>query len=109
MEITMLIENDVTVIHVAGDLDTQTSERAFDEMTRMTTGSGKVLLDLEKLDFLSSAGLRALLRIAKQIRRSDGTLKLCNASGFVKEVIEISGFGKILELYDADSDALADF
>ncbi len=109
MEITMLIENDVTVIHVAGNLDTQTSERAFDEMTRMTTGSDKVLLNLENLDFLSSAGLRALLRTAKRLRRSEGTLKLCNASGFVKEVIEISGFGKILELYDSDTKALADF
>lgn len=109
MEITTRTVNEVTVVDLSGSLDTQTSGDASDEMSRIAQESSNVLLNLEKLEFLSSAGLRVLLRTAKQLNGSGGSIKVSNAQGAVKEVMEISGFGNFLDIYDLESEALAAF
>ena len=109
MEINTRTADDVTVIDISGKLDTQTSGAASEEMSRIAEGASNMLLNLENLEFLSSAGLRVILRTAKQLSGTGGTLKVCNAVGVVKEVMEISGFGNLLDLYASEADALASF
>ncbi|MEY4750686.1 MAG: hypothetical protein RIQ60_2900 [Pseudomonadota bacterium] len=58
----------------------------------------KVVLDLSGLDYISSAGLRVVLMMAKRAKQSSGRLVLCGLSASVREVFEISGFLKILEV-----------
>jgi anti-sigma B factor antagonist len=100
---------DVTVVDISGSLDRHTSGAASDEMGKVIGTTDKMLLNLENLEFLSSAGLRVFLRTAKQQKGSGGAIKVCNATGVVKEVMEISGFGSLLDLHDSESDALASF
>ena len=110
MKITTRDVDDVLVVDMVGKLDTQTSGEAADEMTRIAEGRpSKVLLNLEALDFISSAGLRVLLRTAKSLGAKDGILKLCAASGIVKEVMEISGFEKLLDMHETEAEALGSF
>ena len=109
MEITTRSVDDVTVVDISGSLDTQTSGAASEEMARIAQNATKMLLNLESLDFLSSAGLRVILRTAKQLGSSGGTIRICNAVGVVKEVMEISGFDTLLDLHESESDALAQF
>ena len=109
MEITNRNVDDVTIVDISGSLDTQTSGAASDEISKIAQDATKLLINLEKLDFLSSAGLRVILRAAKQIKGSGGAIKLCNAAGVVKEVMEISGFGSLLDLHATEEDALASF
>ena len=109
MELTTRTTNDVTVVDVAGSLDTQTSGKASEEFAEIASQNSKLLLNLEKLDFLSSAGLRVLLRTSKQLSGSSGTMKICGATGTVQEVLDISGFGSFLEIYDSEQEALAKF
>lgn len=109
MEITTRTVDDVTVVDLSGHLDTQASGTASDDMTRIVTESNKVLVNLENLEFLGSAGLRVLLRTAKQLNGSGGEMKVCNATGTVKEVMEISGFHTLLDLHDSEGGALAAF
>ncbi len=109
MEISTRNVDGVTVIDISGSLDTQTSGAASDEMARIAQEASKMLLNLESLDFLSSAGLRVILRTAKQLKGAGGAIKVCNAGGVVKEVMEISGFGSLLDLHASEADALAAF
>jgi anti-anti-sigma factor len=109
MKISTRTEGDITVADVSGSLDTQTSAPASEELTRIAQGTSKLLLNFEQLEFLSSAGLRILLRTAKQLNGAGGTMKICNPTGTVKEVMEISGFGNFLDLHDSESEALAAF
>jgi len=109
MEISTRTVNDVTVVDISGSLDTHTSGAASDEMAKVIGNAEKMLLNLENLEFLSSAGLRVFLRTAKQQKGSGGAIKVCNATGVVKEVMEISGFGSLLDLHEFESDALAAF
>lgn len=55
-------------------------------------------MDLEQLAYISSAGLRVVLMAAKRARRSGGRLLLCCLSPAVRELFEISGFLKILDV-----------
>jgi anti-sigma B factor antagonist len=110
MEIKTRNVDDVTVVDVFGSLDTQSSGAASDAMARiMKEGGNKMLVNLENLEYVSSAGLRVLLRTAKQLTAAGGILKLCSPAGAVKEVMDISGFRNFLDLHDSESDALSTF
>ena len=110
MEITTRETGDVMVVDLSGRLDTQTSGSAADELTRVTQlGKAKLLLNLNDLEFISSAGLRVLLRTAKQLQAANGKLMVCHANGVVKEVMELSGFESVLQMHDTEDDALAAF
>lgn len=67
----------------------------------------RVVMDLSALDYISSAGLRVVLMQAKRARQSSGRLVLCALPPQVREVFEISGFLKILDVQPNQSDALA--
>ena len=101
--------NDVTIVDVFGYLDTLTSGQASEEMTRLAKGKNKVLVNLENLAFLGSAGIRVLLRTSLTLRKSGGKLKLCNATGGAKKVIELCALDTFLDFYDSESMALAAF
>jgi anti-anti-sigma factor len=101
---------DVLVVDMSGRLDTHSSGDAGDRMVKIAQGDDKrVLLNLEKLDYVSSAGLRVILRGAKLLQNSLGELKICNAKGNVKSVLETSGFDSLIKIYDTEKEAFAAF
>lgn len=108
MEIGTREIQDVTVIDMSGELISQTSGDAYDEMVRIAkSGVAKVVLNLDKLDYLSSAGLRVILTAAKLLKSSSGEMINCNANGVAKEVLESSGFNSLVDMYDTESDAVS--
>ena len=58
-----------------------------------------VVIDLENLSYISSAGLRVILLIAKTLRKRNAELMLCSLSDPIREVFEISGFDKIIPVH----------
>ncbi len=102
--------SNILVVDMAGRLDTSTSGDAYDEIVRITENSGdKMVLNLDKLEFVSSAGLRVILTAAKLLRASSGEMKICHANGVVKEVLETSGFDKLIDIHDTEENAVAAF
>jgi anti-anti-sigma factor len=106
VEIGTRIINGVTVVDIFGRLSTKTSGSATDELNRIAGESENVLLNLEGMEFLSSAGLRVILRLAKVVNGSAFALKVSGARGMVKEVLEISGFKDLIDIYEEESEAL---
>jgi len=109
MEIRTRLEDDITVVDILGNLDTHTSGTASDDLARITRGVSKLLLNLEGLEFLSSAGLRVILRTSKQLKRAGGETKICGAKGTVLEVLEISGFDDLIDIHVSEHEALSVF
>jgi anti-anti-sigma factor len=66
-----------------------------------------VVLDLERLTYISSAGLRVILLVAKTLQRQDKQLAVCSLGGPVREVFEISGFDRIIQTHESQSEAVA--
>ncbi len=110
MQISVKTTNEVKVLAFEGRLDTGTSPDAQQQLTRLIEeGETKILVNFEKLDYISSAGLRVLLVIAKQLKTTDGELRICSLNEVVKEVFDISGFDMILPISASELEALEDF
>jgi anti-anti-sigma factor len=110
MELTKRVLDNTLVVDMAGSLDTQTAGSAMDALqVHLDARPENLLINLAGLEFVSSSGLRVILRAAKQVRANGGNMKLCGAQGMVKEVLEISGFDRLLDLHDEEAQALAAF
>ena len=83
--------------------------RDFEEALKaaISMDDNTVVMDLEGLSYISSAGLRVILLIAKTLRKRNAELRLCSLSDPVREVFEISGFDKIIDIHDTREAALA--
>ena len=78
-------------VTVEGRLDTLTSPQFSNEMRTALDGISNVTLDFAKLEYISSAGLRALLQL-RQTLDDKGSVTIVNANELIKEVFEITGF-----------------
>ena len=110
MQILIKTTNEVTVLAFEGRLDTQTSPDAQQQLTRLIeAGEKRFIVDFDKLDYISSAGLRVLLVAAKQLKEIDGELRICSLNEIVREVFGISGFTTIFKIFGSESEALDGF
>ena len=108
MDIQTRKNADVIVVTVTGRLDAVTApeyEKRVNELIMAEASS--FVVDFEHLDYISSAGLRALLSTAKRLKGKDGKIRFANVKGTVRDVFEISGFGSIFQMDDSVADAMA--
>ncbi len=86
------------VIAVEGRVDTNNASECFEQISEIVNDSedAPIVIDCSKLEYISSAGLRTVLRIAKQ---SDEKLKLINVSREVYDVFEVTGMVRIFDVY----------
>lgn len=108
MEIAHTQEGPVQVFTVQGRVDARTAgvlEQAL--LTAVDDGARQIVVDCAALDYLSSAGLRALLLAAKQLGRAGGTLALAAVRDEIREVLDISGFSAIFPVYPTRGEAIA--
>jgi anti-sigma B factor antagonist len=100
----------ITVVDLEGRLDTNTAEDTEKSLTAIVEGgASKLLLNFDKLDFVSSAGLRIVLATAKKLKATGGQLQLCNLNEIVQEIFDISGFSTLLSVHKNIDDGLGGF
>ncbi|NTV98778.1 MAG: STAS domain-containing protein [Chlorobiaceae bacterium] len=107
MVIHTLKEPAAMVVSVSGRMDAVTApeyEQKFEEM--LSSGETDFVIDFSKLEYISSAGLRALLSTSKKIRGNNGKIHLANVIGNVREVFDISGFSGIFPVQASVAAAL---
>ena len=98
------------VVEMIGRLDLRTSGPASTELNKIAqVANRKVLLNVDKLEYVSGAGLHAILVAAKLAQVNGGAIKICRANATVKQVMEVSGLHSLLHLYDTEESALAAF
>lgn len=90
-------EEKTLTIHVGGRLDTTTAPKLDEQINASLAGVENLFLDLEGLDYISSAGLRVILATEKKMAKQ-GKLVVRNANETIMEVFEITGFADILNI-----------
>ena len=80
-----------------GRLDSSTSVEAEKVVMDLTERFDGLILNMQDLDYISSAGLRILKKAYMAMRRKGGSLKLKNVNKMVMEVFEVTGFAGLLE------------
>ena len=91
------IEGKKAVFALEGRLDTVTAPELEKVVKEIPDEITELVLDLEKLEYISSAGLRVLLSAHKQMALKDG-MKVKNINEIVSEVFEVTGFSDILDV-----------
>ncbi|MEI6764628.1 MAG: STAS domain-containing protein [Bacteroidota bacterium] len=108
MVITTEKISEVLVIRLDGRLDAMTSGEFEKKVTPMVQESGQhVLIDFGKVDYISSAGLRAILILAKEMLKKEKRLALCSLNETIAEVFCISGFDSIMTIYPSLEEGLS--
>ncbi len=101
-------ENSFLIITPAGRVD---GSNAFDFQTSIdlavSDDDSAVIMDLSELTYISSAGLRVVLLLAKKLKSQNSNLALCSLASSIKDVFEISGFGKIIPIYSNRTEAIS--
>ena len=97
MNIQKTVDGTALTVAVEGRLDTTTSLKLEEELRNSIAGVTRLVFDFEKLEYISSAGLRVLLAMQK-IMNKQGEMLLKNVSETVMEVFEVTGFADILSI-----------
>ena len=109
MEIRTETRDGITIVAIVGNIDSNTAPQAQGTIMPLIVPNCLLTLDMEQCHYVSSAGLRVLLMIAKLIATKVGQCALANVSDEVKDVMEITGFASFFKTYDTVSTAIESF
>lgn len=110
MEIEETSSGGVLILRPRGRLDAVSAPHLqASAQGHLDAGTTSLVLDLENVDYVSSAGLRAVLVAAKGLQGAGGKLVVCSLRGIVQEVFGMSGFDQIIETAPDQAAALAVF
>ncbi len=110
MEISSKIDGNIAILNLNGRLDL-TSANKLKEASREHIGMDncKLILNMEKVDFINSSGLGALVSILKDVRNSQGKLRISNLAPYVKEIFDITQLSNIFDICENEANALENF
>ena len=97
MTIEKKLNGELATLVIAGRLDTQTAPEFEKEIDGVVAGISELVLDMTALEYVSSAGLRVILK-AQKIMNAKGSMKLTGVNDSIMEVFDITGFLDILTI-----------
>ena len=97
MLIEKTIENGKAVFALDGRLDTLTSPDLDKALEALPEEANELVMDFSKLTYVSSAGLRVLLRAHKKMMPKGG-FKICGVNDTIQEIFDVTGFSEILTI-----------
>lgn len=97
LNITKQINGSSATVTLEGRLDTTTAPQLESELKSFIDSLTELVFDFEKLEYISSAGLRVLLSAQKTMSKQ-GSMKLIHVSDEVNEIFEVTGFSDILTI-----------
>lgn len=104
------IDAGLQVLRLSGTLDGLTFMDLNKAMnTSVENGVDRIVLDMEEVDYTTSAGLRVILMGAKALKKKEGALVLFGMNSAVKEVFKLSGFDTMFKTFASENEALASF
>ncbi len=107
MNITTHEENSISIVSLSGRMDASTTND-FENACNVLLQADKIklLIDMNELEYISSAGLRGILTIVKRIKQKQGQIAFCALQNMVSEVFKVSGFTSMLSIYNNKDEAL---
>jgi anti-sigma B factor antagonist len=110
MEIQKRFEGEIAILNLEGRLDLSSASSLKEASKEALTGDArKMILNMDKVDFINSSGLGALVSILKEVRNSQGSMRLTNLAPYVREIFDITQLTNIFEIFPDEKQALAGF
>jgi anti-sigma B factor antagonist len=106
MEITEKIIGDICIISISGRIDTVTSKDVEAKLDgAIEESKEKIIINLEKMDYISSVGLRVLLAALKKQRQNQRSLQLASLQPFVQNIFKITGLDMVFQIFPTEDAA----
>lgn len=110
MEISTQEHKRVSVMSVSGRVDSATAPDLENSLKKLVEADKtQIVLDLKDVEYMSSAGLRAMVSTLKAVKRVNGDLRLANPSPRVEEVLRLAGLTSIFSIHPTQDEAVASF
>jgi len=110
MALNVLNEGDIRIVFLEGRMDLAGSMKTETRLNDLLDeGAAKIVMDFEKLEYLSSSGLRAIISLEKKLRERGGKLVLANMSETVENLFNITLLYDLFAIRKSLSEALAAF
>jgi anti-sigma B factor antagonist len=107
MEILQNLIDDIPVLSVSGKIDAATSKDLEAALIGLIDKDNFFLVvNMEKVEFLSSSGLRVLMASLNKLKHKDGDLKLAALQPFVKDVFFMTGANRFFSIYPSQEEAI---
>jgi len=97
LEVTVEQLENVVAVHATGSVDSNTAPQ-LQELLLRAAENGAVQLDLAKVPYMSSAGLRVLLLAAKALQKRGERLRVINVAAQIYTVLNIAGFTSFIDI-----------
>jgi anti-anti-sigma factor len=110
MEIATQEFSRVAVMAVTGRVDSATAPELESKLRELVdSDKNQIVLDLKEVEYMSSAGLRAMVSTLKAVKRVNGDLRIASPSPRVEEVLRLAGLTSIFSIHSTQEDAVASF
>ncbi|BAY34164.1 anti-sigma-factor antagonist [Tolypothrix tenuis PCC 7101] len=107
MEINIKTIEDVKVAELTGDVDASTAPSVTKEVLPLAEPESKILLDMTGVPYMSSAGLRMLLSLYRQVTAKEGKLVLVGLTEDIRDTMSVTGFLDFFTTSETIDEALA--
>jgi anti-sigma B factor antagonist len=107
MEINLKTVKQVTIVEIAGDIDGKSAPEAQAQILALVQPGGKILLDMSRVDYMSSAGLRMLLATYRQVTSQKAAIGLVGLSEDIQDTMSATGFLSFFTVYETVEAGLA--
>ena len=111
MEIAERTENDVTILDLKGKMTLGEGDELLKDKINslLSQGRKRLLLNLEGVPYIDSAGLGEVVRTYTTVSRQGGSLKLLNLTKRIEDLLSITKLLTVFETYESESDAVASY
>lgn len=110
LDITTRTIADIGIINLHGFLDAHTAPLFEESIERhIENKTFKIIVNLNQLNYISSAGLGIFMSFIEEIRENNGDLRLCELSQKVFNIFDLLGFPLLFQIFDNEQEAIASF
>ena len=106
MDIQINQIDNIIIVHLSGELNQRTAPVLQEQVNPYIEPDCKILLEMSDLSYLSSAGLRILLLLYRQINNNQGLVALANLTEMVEDTMSITGFLTFFTAYKSTDDGI---
>ena len=110
IDINVSSSGNATVISVGGRIDSMNANQLGEALLlEIDNGNNKLVLDLARVDYMSSAGLREIVTSLKRAKRADGDLRVAEPSERLLDIFEMAGLDTILQIFSTQGEAIKSY
>lgn len=107
MNINVRNESDISIVSLEGRMDWKALSEFSGSVAQLAdSGSKKVLLDFSKMEYMSSAGIRALIEAMQTVEKAGGTLAISSPSETLMELFKVVQLEKVIKIYKSELEAI---